>query len=54
MRIAFSNQTRFDCQTVEDIQLNLECRDEIIPLLAALQHLFEQQQLKQEILVLVA
>jgi hypothetical protein len=54
MRIAFSNQTRFDCQTIEDIQLNLECRDEIIPLLAALQHLFGQPVLKQQILALVA
>lgn len=54
MRIALSNQTRLDCQTVEDIQLNLECRDEIIPLLAGLQDVFRQPELRGKILKLIA
>jgi len=54
MRIAFSNQTRLDCRTIEDIQPNLDYRDEIILLLGGLQHPFKQQKLKKELLQLIA
>ena len=40
MRKAYSNQTRLDSRTVLDVELNLECRDEIIPILGALQHIY--------------
>ena len=54
MRKAFSNQKRFDCHTVVEVKLNLNCRDEIIPILRALQHIYSQPNLRDEILDLVA
>lgn len=54
MRKPFSQQTRLDCRTVLDVQLNLECRDEIIPILAALQHIYSQPELRDAILDLIA
>lgn len=54
MRKPFSSQHRLDCSTVLDVQLNLECRDEIIPILRALQHIYAKPALRDEILRLVA
>jgi IS5 family transposase len=54
MRTAYPEQTRFDCQTVSQIDLNLNCRDEIVPILAGLQHIYNQPQLRSQILDLVA
>lgn len=54
MRKPFSQQMRLDCRTVLDIELNFECRDEIIPILAALQHIYSQPALRDEILDLIA
>lgn len=45
-------QQRLDCQGAA-FKLNLNCRDEIIPILAALQHVYAQPQLRDEILRLV-
>ena len=53
MRKAFSSQQRFDCRGVLDVQLNLECRDEIIPILRALQHVYSQTELRDQILNLI-
>lgn len=54
MRIAYSNQQRLDCESVLNVKLNLNCRDEIIPVLRALQHIYADPKLRQEILDLVA
>lgn len=54
MRKAHSTQGRLDCTVIEDIELNLECRDEIIPILFALKHIYLQPDLRDEILQLVA
>jgi IS5 family transposase len=54
MRTPFSSQTRFDCQSVLEVKLNLKCRDEMVPLLRGLQHVYRQPQLRDEILDLVA
>lgn len=54
MRKPFSTQTRLDCATIGEVQLNLKCRDEIIPILAGLRHIHGQGQLRDEILGLVA
>lgn len=54
MRSAFSSQLRFDCVPVEQLQLNLNCRDEIIPILEALKHIFCQTELRDELIRLVA
>ena len=53
MRKPISTQTRFDCQTIPDVKLNLKCRDEIVPILRGLQHVYSQPQLRDEILDLV-
>ena len=54
MRKAFSPQQRFDCDRIPEVELNLNCRDEIIPILAGLQHIYSQPRLRDEILELVA
>jgi hypothetical protein len=54
MRKAYSNQKRFDCQDVGDVQLNVKCRDEIIPILRSLQHVYSQPNLRDEVMQLVA
>ncbi len=54
MRKPFSQQMRLDCRTVLEVELNLECRDEIVPILAALQHIYSQPTLRDSILELVA
>ena len=54
MRKPFSGQTRLDCRTVSEVQLNLECRDEIVPILWALQHIYSTPDLRDEILDHVA
>ena len=54
MRKPFSTQTRLDCATIGEVQLNLKCRDEIVPILAGLRHIYSQGQLRDQILGLVA
>jgi transposase, IS5 family len=54
MRIAFDPQLRFDCPAVPDVRLNTACRDEIIPILKALQHLYTQPELRDQLLDAVA
>ena len=54
MRKSFSKQTRLDCRTVLDVELNLNCRDEIVPILRALQHIYSQLELRNAILDLIA
>jgi len=54
MRQSFSSQQQFDCPSVLGIQLNLECRDEMIPILAALRHVYSRPERRDAILNLVA
>lgn len=54
MRRPFSDQTRLDCQAVPHVELNLNCRDEIVPVLAGLQHVYSRPELRDKILDLVA
>lgn len=54
MRKAFDRQQRMDSQTISNVPLNLGCRDEIIPILAALKHIYAQPKLRDEILQAVA
>ncbi len=42
-----------DCSPITDVKLNLNCRDEIIPILRALQHVYGQEPLRRELLGLV-
>ena len=54
MRVAFAKQQRLDCSGVQDVELNLNCRDEIIPILRALQQIYSRPQLRTDILALIA
>ena len=54
MRLTFSRQQRLDCQAVSLVDLNLNCRHEIIPILRTLQHVYETPKLRDEILDLIA
>jgi transposase, IS5 family len=53
VRLSFQEQPRLDCPPVDAVRLNLNCRDEIIPILRALQHVYGQTPLRREILELV-
>lgn len=54
MRKDFDRQHRLDCQPVLNVRLNLNCRDEIVPILKALQHIYSQPKLRDGILRAVA
>ena len=54
MRKSFSDQKRFDCDAIENVTLNLDCRDEIIPILAALQHVYSKPEVRDQIVTLIA
>lgn len=49
MRKATDRQQRLDCQPIVQVKLNLGCRDEIIPILMALQHIYAQPTLRDQI-----
>src|SRR5260221_258368 len=49
MRLALP-QERLDCLPITLVKLNLGCRDEIIPILRALQHLYENVPARRELL----
>ena len=54
MRRPFDRQRRFHCPDVPDVRLNTEGRDEIIPILRALQHIYSRPELRDELLDAVA
>lgn len=54
MRKAMDRQQRLGCQPVSEVKLNLNCRDEIVPILAALRHVYSQPTLCDQILQAVA
>jgi hypothetical protein len=54
MRKAISQQRRLDCTSIDHVDLNLECRAEIIPILRALQHIYTHPELSDRVLGLVA
>jgi len=54
MRKSFSPQQRLDCSAIEDVQLNCDCRDEIIPILVALRYIYSSPDLRDAILQLIA
>ncbi|MGB7347780.1 MAG: ISNCY family transposase [Pirellulaceae bacterium] len=54
VRKHYQSQQRFDCSPVAQVQLNLECRDEIIPILVGLQFLYTNNKLRHKAVKLVA
>ena len=53
MRKAYPTQLRFDTVPIENVELNLGCRDAIVPVLGALQHVYVNRQLTNDILGLI-
>ena len=54
MRKSFSRQQRLDCSPIEQVALNIDCRDEIVPILAGLQYVYGNAKLRKSITSLVA
>jgi hypothetical protein len=52
MRLACP-QERLDCVPISEVKLNLNCRDEIVPILRALQHVYGDAELRREVVSLV-
>ncbi len=53
MRKALPQQKRLDCSSVSDLVLNVNCRDEIIPILASLQHVYANLRLREQVTDLI-
>jgi len=53
MRQAYSNQLRLDTVPIPKVELNLQCRDRIVPVLRALQHIYSHSELTTKILRLI-
>lgn len=53
MRRTLPQQGRLDCPSVEELTFNVNCRDEIIPILVALQHVHSDSRLRSLLLKLV-
>src|SRR4051794_8992239 len=54
MRIAFDPQLRLGSTPIAEVRLNHHCRDEIIPILRSLQHIYTQPELRDQLLDAVA
>jgi IS5 family transposase len=54
MRIAFDSQLRLDATPIAEVRLNSHGRDEIIPILRSLQHIYTQPELRDQLLEAVA
>jgi len=54
MRQHYDSQRRFDSTPIGELMLNINCRDEIIPVLAGLQYIYTCARLRQKVVRLVA
>jgi len=54
MRVGFQEQLRLGCAAVAEVKLNLDCRDEIVPLLRGIQQVYANAPLRGAILRLIA
>ena len=54
MRQHYDRQHRFDRTPISELALNFDCRDEIIPVLAGLQHVYSCSELRTKMVGLVA
>ena len=54
MRKNYTKQYRFDSSPIAQVELNVECRDEIICVLIGLQHLYTNSALRMKVVRLVA
>ena len=53
MRLPVNDELRFGFTPIEEVKLNTNCRDEIIPILRSLQYIYSEPVLRDEILTLV-
>ncbi|MCA9131419.1 MAG: ISNCY family transposase, partial [Planctomycetales bacterium] len=53
MRESIPEQGRLDCTSVGNLPLNLNCRDELIPIIAALKHLYSDRARCSQIMKLI-
>lgn len=54
MRRHYERQRRFDSSPIAEVSLNLECRDETVPVLVGLQHVYTDSTLRHKVVKLVA
>jgi IS5 family transposase len=54
MRKGFDRQRRLDCPSVAKVSLNLNCRNETIPILRGLQHIYSTPKVRDSILKAIA
>jgi len=54
MRKSYSKQLRLDTVSIENVELSLDCRDGIVAVLRALQHVYSSTELTDRILALIA
>jgi hypothetical protein len=54
MRKHYDRQRRFDATPIGELMLNLNCRDEMIPILAGLQYVYTTASLRNKVVKLVA
>jgi len=54
MRKPFDRQRRLDCPSVNRVSLNLNCRNETVPILRALQHIYSRPEVRGPILRAIA
>lgn len=54
MRKHYEQQRRFNCTPIAQLTLNFGCRDEVIPVLAGLQHVYTCHPLRRKLVQLVA
>ena len=54
MRKHYDKQRRFDCTPIGGLMLNFDCRDEVVPVLAGLQHVYTCNSLRNKVVRLVA
>lgn len=53
MRLAYPQQFRVDTPAISQVELNLECRDELIPILVALKYIYSCPEVRDRILALI-
>ena len=53
MRKSYSTQLRLDSPPIDQVQLNFECRDSIVPVLRSLQHVYSKPDAAEKIMQLI-
>jgi len=54
MRKSYSTQLRLDSPPIDQVELNLECRDAIVPVLRSLQHVYSKPDVTEKIMQLIS